>query len=174
MYRCLSRFLPSNHFTESLCGWETVLFAWQFGDSGIYETWHALNQMSRLFNLRESLLIWIAALQYRHYEITANAANAADSKVIWEEQDSQDSPRSNLKCDKVTFHLISNTPTGEEKLVTITVFVTKQQESSCKERNSKNGARIQVPNVAWQCLFPKREKTSLCLFSYSRWRPLSI
>ena len=71
------------------------------------------------FSISENrLLLWIAALQHRYYEITGNAA---DYKVIWEEQDS---PSSNSKCDKITIHLISNTPNGEEKLVAITVFVT--------------------------------------------------
>jgi len=52
------------------------------------------------------------------YEITGNAA---DYKVIWEEQDS---PCSASKCDKLIIHLITNTSTGEEQLVAITIFAT--------------------------------------------------
>jgi len=48
-----------------------------------------------------------------YYEITGNAA---DYKVIWEEQDS---PSSASRCDKPIIHLITNTSTGEEQLVAI-------------------------------------------------------
>ena len=47
--------------------------------------------------------------------------NAVDYKVIWEEQDG---PSSASKCDKIIIHLITNTSSGEEQLVAITVFAT--------------------------------------------------
>ena len=62
------------------------------------------------------LLLWIVAFQFRYYEITGNAT---DYTVIWEKQDN---PSSTSKCDKICIHLSTNTSTGEEKLVTITVF----------------------------------------------------
>ena len=42
-------------------------------------------------------------------------------KVTWEEQDSPSSPS---KCDKIIIHLMRLTSTGEEQLVTITVYLT--------------------------------------------------
>ena len=66
----------------------------------------------------DRLLLWIVAFQFRYYEITGNGT---DYTVIWEEQDN---PSSTSKCDKICIHLSMNTSTGEEKLVTITVFGT--------------------------------------------------
>ncbi|CAH3165327.1 unnamed protein product, partial [Porites lobata] len=66
----------------------------------------------------DRLLLWIVAFQFRYYEITGNGT---DYTVIWEEQDN---PSSTSKCDKICIHLSMNTSTGEEKLVTITVFDT--------------------------------------------------
>ena len=67
----------------------------------------------------DRLPLWITAFQYRYHKLTRNAA---DYKVIWEEQDSLSSAS---KCDKIIIHLITNASTGEEQLVAITVFVTK-------------------------------------------------
>ena len=66
----------------------------------------------------DRLLLWITAFQYRYYELTGNAA---DYKVIWEEQDS---PSSTSKCDKLIIHLVGLTSTGEDQLVALTVFST--------------------------------------------------
>ena len=66
----------------------------------------------------DRLLLWITAFQYRYHELTGNAA---EYKVTWEEQDS---PSSASKCDKIIIHLIRLTSTGEEQLVTITVYLT--------------------------------------------------
>ena len=66
----------------------------------------------------DRLLLWITAFQYRYHKLTGNAA---DYKVIREEQDSLSSAS---KCDKIIIHLITNASTGEEQLVAITVFVT--------------------------------------------------
>ena len=66
----------------------------------------------------DRLLLWITAFQYRYQELTGNAA---EYKVTWEEQDS---PSATSKCDKIIIHLIRLTSTGEEQLVTITVYLT--------------------------------------------------
>ena len=66
----------------------------------------------------DRLLLWITAFQYRYHELTGNAA---EYKVTWEEQDS---PSSASQCDKIIIHLIRLTATGEEQLVTITVYLT--------------------------------------------------
>ena len=66
----------------------------------------------------DRLLLWITAFQYRYHELTGNAA---EYKVTWEEQDS---PSATSKCDKIIIHLIRLTSTGEEQLVTITVYLT--------------------------------------------------
>lgn len=66
----------------------------------------------------DRLLLWIVAFQFHYYKITGNAT---DYTVIWEQQDN---PGSTSKCDKIYIHLSTNTSTGEEKLVTITVFGT--------------------------------------------------
>ena len=66
----------------------------------------------------DRLLLWITAFQYRYHELTGNAA---EYKVTWEEQDS---PSSASKCNKIIIHLIRLTSTGEEQLVTITVYLT--------------------------------------------------
>jgi len=66
----------------------------------------------------DRLLLWITAFQYRYHELTGNAA---DFKVTWAEQDS---PSSASKCDKIIIHLTRFTSTGEEQLVTITVYLT--------------------------------------------------
>ena len=81
----------------------------------------------------DRLLLWITAFQYRYHKLTGNAA---DYKVIWEEQDSLSSAS---KCDKIIIHLITNASTGEEQLVAITVFVTTGR-ILVQGKNSKNGA----------------------------------
>ena len=47
--------------------------------------------------------------------------SVSEYKVTWEEQDSPSSPS---KCDKIIIHLMRLTSTGEEQLVTITVYLT--------------------------------------------------
>ena len=79
------------------------------------------------------LLLWIVAFQFRYYEITGNAT---DYTVIWEKQDN---PSSTSKCDKICIHLSTNTSTGEEKLVTITVFGATGR-ILVQEKNMMNGA----------------------------------
>ena len=66
----------------------------------------------------DRLLLWVTAFLYHYYEITGNTT---DYKVVWEEQDS---PSSASKCDKIIIHLLADSSTTEEQLITITVFVT--------------------------------------------------
>lgn len=67
------------------------------------------------------LPLWIAALRYRYLEIIGKKAKY---EVTWEEENTKDSTSSNPKCEKISIHLIKKPSTGEETLVTITVFVT--------------------------------------------------
>ena len=62
--------------------------------------------MSCIFNIRRSPTMDHSVPEY---------------KVTWEEQDSPSSPS---KCDKIIIHLMRLTSTGEEQLVTITVYLT--------------------------------------------------
>lgn len=83
----------------------------------------------------DRLLLWITAFQYRYHELTGNAA---EYKVTWEEQDS---PSSASKCDKIIIHLIRLTSTGEEQLVTITVYL-KTGRIQVQGKNLKSGANL--------------------------------
>ena len=86
----------------------------------------------------DRLLLWITAFQYRYHELTGNAA---EYKVTWEEQDS---PSSASKCDKIIIHLIRLTSTGEEQLVTITVYLTTGR-IQVQGKNLKSGAHLNFP-----------------------------
>ena len=74
--------------------------------------------LQNVLHFHHRLLLWITTFQYRYHELTGNPA---EYKVTWEEQDS---PSSASKCNKIIIHLIRLTSTGEEQLVTITVYLT--------------------------------------------------
>ena len=113
----------------------------------------------------DRLLLWIVAFQFRYYEITGNGT---DYTVIWEEQDN---PSSTSKCDKICIHLSMNTSTGEEKLVTITVFGTTGRILVQGKKISWM-EQIRISGDSENCQHSQRSSTSL--FNLFSWRCFSL
>lgn len=112
----------------------------------------------------DRLLLWIVAFQFRYYEITRNAT---DYTVIWEEQDT---PSSTSKCDKICIHLSMNTSTGEEKLVTITVFGTTRR-IVVQGKKYHEWSKFEFPVIL---KIVNTQQSSTSLFTLFSWRCFSL